>query len=448
MGPLPSLLIAALAWGMSFQASLEQGRRLLDQRDYRGALAVFEEMIVADPRNAEPHFYSGLALAETGSLREALVSLERAVELDPDRPEFVLTYSEVLHRAGKAPSALAVLARFEDETFLARLDGPELWLLGDLFYRFERFDRSREILGRIQPRDGRVEFRLAQIDLKTSRFDEAIQIFRRLTAVPSLAASAHYSIGLAYFFQNRFDQARDAILEALALEPNHADYLYQLGVVLIELDEPARVIEQLRVIEPRASQFPRISYVLGQAHRRLGNREKAKIYFDLFQKGIDRREEAKAQNSQLLELHREALQLLQQGEAGAARDLFGRILEIDPRDATAHSFLAKIYMSSGLWDRAYRHLEALQAIDSQSFDLQYLMASYWYEQGDRGRALSHAEKAKASRPGDADVRNLLGNIYLALGQRHAALEEYEAALSLQPDRSDFRLNYEAAKKLP
>ncbi len=442
------MITASILVGLSPQASIERGQRLLEQRDYRGALAVFEEMILANPVEGEPHFYAGLALAETGRLREALAKLQTAVELEPERPEFVLTYSEVLDRAGKAPTALAALAPFEREEFLAPLDRGELWLLADLFYRFERFDRSREVLKRIQPPDDSVEFRLAQIDLKTSHFGEAIERLGRLAAIPSLKASAHYSIGLAYFFQNQFEEARKALLEALAIEPGNPDYLYHLGVVLIELDQPAQVIESLRVIEPQAGQYPRISYVLGQAHRRLGDTEKAKTYFRMFQQGIDRQDKAKAESEEMQNLLRDALQHLQQGNVRAARELFERMLASDPRDRDAHSYLAKIYISSGLWDRAYRHLEVLQTIDPESVDLHYLSASYWYERGDRERALSHAEKAKAARPGDADVRNLLGNIYLALGQREAALEEYEAALSLQPDRSDFRLNYEAAKKRP
>ena len=77
----------------------------------REAAQAIRILIKAEPDNARYHARLGYVLAGDGrSLDEAIDRLEKALELDPDRPSFISYYAWALYNKGQ-PAAAAVLAR-------------------------------------------------------------------------------------------------------------------------------------------------------------------------------------------------------------------------------------------------------------------------------------------------------------------------------------------------
>ena len=77
-------------------------------RDTEGEAAL-REGLVASPRSADLHHALGLVLVRQKRLPEALGSLARAAELDPDQARYAYVYAVALHGAGQTARALEVL---------------------------------------------------------------------------------------------------------------------------------------------------------------------------------------------------------------------------------------------------------------------------------------------------------------------------------------------------
>ena len=96
---------------------------------------------------------------------------------------------------------------------------------------------------------------------------------------------------------------------------------------------------------------------------------------------------------------------------------------------------------------ADRYVAALEKIDSQSFEANFLRALYLYQKQNDKQARDSALRATAVQPLDPELRNLLGRIYFRLGLTAKAIEEYSLACKLAPDRSDFREDLQKARDL-
>jgi Flp pilus assembly protein TadD len=67
---------------------LDEGRRLVDARDYSGAINVYQQAANLEPKNASIHSGIGYLHALQGNLQSSLSSYRRAVALNPNNADF------------------------------------------------------------------------------------------------------------------------------------------------------------------------------------------------------------------------------------------------------------------------------------------------------------------------------------------------------------------------
>jgi tetratricopeptide (TPR) repeat protein len=127
--------------------------------------------------------------------------------------------------------------------------------------------------------------------------------------------------------QDRFQEARAVIKQALQLAPNDAAAVNVLGVIEMgsgNLEEAARVIRRATKLDPAA---PEPLYYLGLAHTRLGRHEDAAL----------------ALNPSLGPAHAELCSaLLTLGRREEAKDTLRQIMTLDPDEVSAYEELAQI----------------------------------------------------------------------------------------------------------
>ncbi len=451
-GVAPGLLglLLALPGGIAAQTqdSLSLGQEMVRQKRFSEALALFDKAKQAAPSDPLPYFYSGLALLEAGQLRQAGAELRGALEREPERPEYLLLYAEVLQRLGLKDSANTTLAPLDDPEKCGQLSPSQLWLLADLNLRLDRLQQSLETLHLYQtrqPSDPRIPLRRGEILLKKGDYPGAEASYRQAVG-SGPSAPARYGLGLALWKQGRPEEARGELQKALELRPDNLEYQYQLGMVALDLDEPLEALRYLEPLEIVAEETPFVYSALARAYRRAGNLERSRELFDRFQqtqvRQYDRETARKRADAQVSQ----GLEKLQLGQVDQARELFEEALSEYPQHWVAHKYLARIHLGTRQWGAAFSHLQFMQRTRPEDFDTHALLAEYWYQRRQLPQAREHAERAKALRPGDAELRNLLGNVYLALDLRGEALREYEAAVRLAPERADFKLNLESLSR--
>jgi len=82
------------------------GRRGQAAEYYRRAIALAEERLSINPRDGDPHILSSSYYAMLGDRRHALEHLQRALELRPNEPEYLLTAAIVHNQFGEEDEAL------------------------------------------------------------------------------------------------------------------------------------------------------------------------------------------------------------------------------------------------------------------------------------------------------------------------------------------------------
>jgi tetratricopeptide (TPR) repeat protein len=186
---------------------LDQAGRFLDEEDFEGLLACTEEAARQMPRSVEAHHGRALALMRLGRLDEARDALALALAIAP-------TDGECLELAA--------------ELFVNRLPPTaERTAIGLEYAR-----RGRRVVG---GRDHRPAARLALLEgqalVDLGRSVEALRPLAAAIKLDPSDASARYEQGVALFELCRFDAARSAFADVLAVEPKHAHALYHLALI-------------------------------------------------------------------------------------------------------------------------------------------------------------------------------------------------------------------------
>jgi putative PEP-CTERM system TPR-repeat lipoprotein len=119
---------------------------LHQEGDRTGAIAAYEQVLAANPANAQVLNNLSVLYEETGDPR-AVATAKQAYELAPQRPEMVDTYGWALVRAGQVQGGLPLL----QQAYVMAPQHPEIGLhVGTALVRVGRVAEARPILERVQ----------------------------------------------------------------------------------------------------------------------------------------------------------------------------------------------------------------------------------------------------------------------------------------------------------
>jgi predicted CXXCH cytochrome family protein len=172
------------------QAFLTHGADLLDAANQGGAL------------HGEAQFLRGLARLELGYPEMAIEGLEAAVAADGQSPERLNALAQAYEATRRSP------ARVEELYALAVSVQPAR---ADIWVNYGRFLESR------------------------TRMDGAIRAYRMAVQEQPWLSTGHYNLGTALARNGEPEAARDALLQAAALDPKNPQIWGNLGAVYGQL---------------------------------------------------------------------------------------------------------------------------------------------------------------------------------------------------------------------
>ncbi len=231
--------------------------------------------------------------------------------------------------------------------------------------------------------------------------------------------------------QGRMAEAQAAYQALLVTEPAHADALHMLGVLAVQMGQPARageLIAQSLALQPHNALA---HYNLGLACMAVGHAERAVQCFDQaiallpanFQAHYDR-----------------GLALQNLGRDQEALAAYDRVIALQSGHVQAH-------MNRGNVLRVQQQPAAALSSIATAIALQPDYAPAHYNQGvvlqDQHRqleALQCFDRALALGAESAALHNNRGNALLALRRLEEALASYDAAVALQSDYADAHCN--------
>jgi tetratricopeptide (TPR) repeat protein len=218
--------------------------------NYPAAVKAYDRGLTLEPDNVELLNARGFALFQHGKSEEAVVSLEKAVRIDP--------------RHWKAHNNLALAWIDLGELELAEAHYRESLAiepqaaiyndLGSVLDRqglpFEAVEMYRESL-ELNPESAAAHFNLASNLARSGEFEEAAMHFRASLDLDPTAAG-YLGLGIALWEQGQRDTAIASLRSAIAEDANNVSAYDQLGKMLLEegqVDEGRQALARARALK-------------------------------------------------------------------------------------------------------------------------------------------------------------------------------------------------------
>ena len=136
----------------------------------------------------------------------------------------------------------------------------------------------------------------------------------------------------------------------------------------------------------------------------------------------------------------------QEGKTEVAKELYNRVLKIDPNHSQALKNIAIIFINLKDFQKAKECYEKVVEIDPNSADAYYNLGIIFKELKEYQKAKSYYEKADDIQPNNTIILTNLGIIFNDLGENQKAKYYYEKAIKINPDNGKARYNLGAIYK--
>lgn len=229
---------------------------------------------------AERYYTQGLGFLSRDEWTKALPYFEKAAETDND-------YAEAWYQAG---FCYGMLSRYTDalratkQAIKLRSDWAEAFLnMGASHYALGQFKDAAESYKqaiKLDQYNSDAQYSLGLTYGKLNRTDEEILAYKRSIALRPNHTNAYERMGLAYFKLRKFNEALSAY-EMLKILKGEAKAYNYVGETLIELNRFEDAKEALQQAVGINSEFEKARYNLGRTHLKLGERDAAIAQYNM-----------------------------------------------------------------------------------------------------------------------------------------------------------------------
>ena len=214
---------------------LDEARTRHRRGDLRGAIALYREILEADPGQAAVWHLKGVAEHQAGDLEAARESAAQAIARGGETPAHLYLQAGVLHDRRELPAAGERFA----QVAAARPD----WAPGHVGLGLVRMDQGR--------------------------VPEALESFRAAVSADPNSARGWHNLATALQALDRLDEAARAFDHALTIDPAFARAHFNLGRIWSLRNEPKRALEHARQATSLEPAYMEGWLLLGDLHRRL-----------------------------------------------------------------------------------------------------------------------------------------------------------------------------------
>lgn len=224
---------------------------LIQRKEYASAERLLQEKIHADPTQPDHHYLLGVSKYLQGRVGDAILSLKRSLEIDPRHTDAAICLSVLYNDIGRYDDAKRVFEmanqsvsrpRHGTETEIDRKFSVKHFELGDLYFRYRRYDEAIEEYTKaalLCPSNLEIRIRRAKAFAKKGFLTRAIQELQQLKSENPRFLPARVQLGLLHYSQGNVLDAEIEWESILEVDPQHREALAYL-----EMAQGARVSSQ------------------------------------------------------------------------------------------------------------------------------------------------------------------------------------------------------------
>ena len=396
-GSIALLLLAALTSSACVRspeaksaASMQAGKKLLEQKDAARAILQFRSAVQATPRNPEVHYQLALAYLAAGDLQNCVASLRRALELNPQHAGARLQLADLMSNASDpdvlkdAQQRLQTLLQDSPQNAdaLHALALTEL-KLGDSKGAEQHLEKAIAAA----PQELVLAISLAEVKLQQKDTKTAENVLLKATRDFPKSADALVILGRLYAKLNRAADSEEQFRRALSIDPSHGAALFNLATLLYQS----------------------------------GRKQEAEPFFKRLSGFSDKALQPTYGNY-----------LFQEGRRDEAVKEFERLARLDPDDRVARSRLVAVYQAVNRPADAQRILG--EALKTKANDLDALLqrGELSLDAGKYEEAEADLNKVLHLKPDSPEVHYVLAKLHQMRGASQRQRQELGEALRLDP----------------
>ncbi|TPL46406.1 YaiO family outer membrane beta-barrel protein [Mesorhizobium sp. B2-4-6] len=268
---------------------------------------------------------------------------------------------------------------------------------------------------------------------QAQHFDEAADLLKRALALKPDNADALVQLGFAELGRNDLQAARDAFSKALSIAPTYRDASFGMAEVEFRsgnLDAALPLAEAVAKADPANA----------DAATLVENIRKAK------QPAVSKLKPAATAAAPVRKPYRrpdpvpglmeEGRRLRQAGKLPEAEKVYRRALKLSPKNTDILVALGLVVGSSQRFDEAGHFFDRALAIEPGLLDARLGKVRLAIWQGDTPRARALIDEALASAPVNAEALDLDGRIALIEGDQRRAGQSFQRVLALEPKNAE------------
>jgi tetratricopeptide (TPR) repeat protein len=289
----------------------------------------------------------------------------------------------------------------------------------------------------LEPSEPKWWYRLALVDARSGRADEAIDEVGRVIELNGTYAPAQWRLGLWLLDRNDTDGAERAFMRARELDPHDVSAAVGLARVhlqRLENQAAADLLERTLVNNP-GDRY--VMQLLGTAYSRLGRADEAELALAVG--GTSEPAWVDPWTDEMLQYRRgfavrlkDATQYFVAGRMAEAMALLQELRKERPDNVPLLNHLGEVYVAAGRLGEGIAMLEQVVARDPQRFEAHVNLASGYLKQNDLARARAAADRALAINPTLGRAHEARGLILWRAGDEAGALDAFRNAIRWDP----------------
>jgi tetratricopeptide (TPR) repeat protein len=257
------------------EAYLNLGLVREDQGRYQDAITNFQTALQLKPRLRGANLFLGVAEYRSNQLDAAIAAMRKETGAYPKDANAWMWLGVVELEKGNGEDATEAL---DKAAKLAPQNVDILYHRGraHLFVSNESYAR----MFKADPKSWRVRQLLAEAAAAAERHIDAIAEYQAAIKLAPNEPRLHEELGTEYRLAGKLQEAEQAYLKELELDPRNATAQYKLGVLVVEKGDPARGKSLIQAALHVKPDLQNSDYNLGRAEAQLGNYGAAAAYFE------------------------------------------------------------------------------------------------------------------------------------------------------------------------
>lgn len=356
------MLFAAV---VNAQDNLDKGISAVQKGDYLGALNLLKGV---SKDSYDANLYYGIALFQTGSIKDAEKFLKDAVKKDDERPEAYSAlgelytsqknYGEASSQFEKAKKYLPLnktkddLDKAEIETIINVLSSEAENFIAD--GKVDNAITSLTMAKTYDDKNPMIYVGLGDAYLARGAFDPSKTNYEQALKLKPNYAPAMYGLGKISFKQKKYSAALENYIKSSEADNNFAPAFFEKGLMFYLLDKFTDAIEAFERYDALVPGSPRGKTYLAKSYYGKGDYDKALSILD----------EVLAKDADYSEANKySAYVFIEKKDYTKAEDFFKKV-KTEDLNAEDYQKWSKIYVDKKEYSRAYELLDKATTLDA------------------------------------------------------------------------------------